>query len=148
MGLSEEVTFELRPEGHGASQCGLNGGKHGLGRWGVSTTPQRGPGLLGASNRKEAEGPGQQRAMAHARLCGQGQGCGFLFVCFSEMNRVWGRYCMGRMLTSTLKGDGSHGRALSRARSGSDVSYLWLCVGDRLGGGQVGTRSSGSEGRQ
>lgn len=103
---------------------------------------------MGGRGWEEAEGPGQQGAMAHTRLCGRGQGCGFLFVCFSEMNRICGRCCMGRMLTLTLKGDGSYGRSLSRARSGSDISYLWLCVRDRLGGGQMGNRSSGSEGRQ
>lgn len=55
---------------------------------------------------------------------------------------------MGRMLPWTLKGDGSQGRSLSTVGTGSDISYLWLCVGDTLGGGQVGNRISGLEGRR
>lgn len=34
------------------SQCVLNGGKHGIGRWRASTTPQRGRGLLGATEKR------------------------------------------------------------------------------------------------
>lgn len=54
---------------------------------------------------------------------------------------------MERLLTLSLKGDGSHGRCLSGVGTGSDLSYVWLCVGDleeaRGGTGAVVQRGDG-----
>lgn len=57
---------------------------------------------------------------------------------------------MERLLTLSLKGDGSHARSLSRVGTGSDLSYVWLCGGDleeaRGGTGAVVQRGDGKRG--
>lgn len=56
---------------------------------------------------------------------------------------------MGKMLSLTLKGDGSHGRPLSRVGTGCDISYLWLLVGEQeqwFRGGTVRVDQDGGKG--